>query len=67
MPGKGGLEVIKELKKEFPSVKIIAISGGNKGTANDLQAARDLGAIRIVKKPFLPREILEIVRQVFDA
>ena len=27
MPEKGGLEVIRELKQDFPSVKIIAVSG----------------------------------------
>ena len=30
MPGKDGLEVIKEIKKNYPGMKIIAVSGGGK-------------------------------------
>ncbi|HLC15607.1 MAG TPA: response regulator [Thermodesulfovibrionia bacterium] len=47
MPEKEGLETITELKKEFPDVKIIAISGGGqKGNLSFLTIAKHIGANR---------------------
>ena len=35
MPDKEGIATIRELKKEFPDIKIIAMSGGGRGGADD--------------------------------
>ena len=62
MPEKEGLETIIELKRDYPHVKIIAISGG--GAALDAQylpSAKALGADRTLEKPFEPREVIEAV------
>ena len=52
MPEKDGIETIQELKKDFPEIKIIAISGGGRLGPNDyLQLAKMLGAQRTLTKP----------------
>jgi CheY-like chemotaxis protein len=52
MPDKEGLETIRELRQEFPEVKIIAISGGGQiGSDQYLDVARKLGAACTLKKP----------------
>jgi PAS domain S-box-containing protein len=59
MPEKEGLEVVMELRtKQVPPVKIIAISGGGRGTtAENLHMAALLGAAKVLAKPF-PNEAL---------
>jgi DNA-binding NarL/FixJ family response regulator len=62
MPEKEGLETIMELQRDFPEVKIIAISGGDrKGTLDFLPMSRKLGASIALKKPFGVDDILNAV------
>jgi DNA-binding response OmpR family regulator len=63
MPLKDGLEVIMTLKKESPSVKLIAISGGGRVTANDyLAVAKKFGSHEALIKPFNNSELVEKVK-----
>ena len=55
MPNKEGLEIIREVKKKFPSVKIIAMSGGN---ISHLDCAELLGAVYTLSKPFSKDELI---------
>ena len=48
MPIKGGLETIRDLKRDFPQLHIIAISGY--GNDHEMQAARSLGADHVWPK-----------------
>lgn len=65
MPEKEGIETIKELRDEFPNVKIIAISGGGfLGGVDYLYIAEKLGALRTFRKPFNLQEMLEAIREV---
>jgi DNA-binding response OmpR family regulator len=58
MPEKEGLETILELQKDFPSVKIIAISGGGRiGPKDYLAMAHRFGAARTFSKPFALSDI----------
>jgi DNA-binding response OmpR family regulator len=59
MPEKEGIEVVIELRKHIPRVKIIAISGGGRANtaAEYLAMARGLGADLVLAKPF-PHEAL---------
>jgi DNA-binding response OmpR family regulator len=52
MPDQDGLETITQLRNDFPEVAIIAISGGYDGSGAMLSIARELGAARILEKPF---------------
>jgi DNA-binding NtrC family response regulator len=63
MPEKEGLETIGELHREFPTVKIIAMTG-KPGAGNILDVAKRLGAIKTIEKPFRPDEILRVVEEV---
>lgn len=66
MPEKEGLETIRELCREYPDVKIIAISGGSPKTEgfSSLQFAKGFGALRTLSKPFFREELLKLVREL---
>ncbi len=65
MPEQEGLETISILKKEFPDVKIVAISGGGRiGPEAYLPAARELGADLVFSKPFDVKEFVSAVREL---
>jgi len=63
MPEKGGIDLIMELKKKNPNVKVIAISGGGgiTGRFDYLPIAKLVGASQIIAKPF---QITDIRAQV---
>jgi CheY-like chemotaxis protein len=67
MPDGDGLEVISELKRTQPSVRIIAMSGGGRhlGAAECLKLATGLGAHGTLMKPFKREMLLEVVTQQF--
>ncbi len=65
MPEQEGLETITSMKKEYPKLKIIAISGGGRiGPEAYLPAAQELGAERVFSKPFDIRELAEAVKEL---
>jgi len=75
MPGKDGVGVIKEIRKESNSVKIIAVSGGGKlqparykpeaiATTVYLAAADSAGANATLTKPFNKDDLLRVVREL---
>ena len=65
MPDKEGLEIIRELKRNYPDVKIIAMSGGGAGTSEDyLSMAEKFGAQRILHKPFTMKDVLSAVSEL---
>ncbi len=60
-----GLELIAKLRRRFPNVKIIAISGGTRSSgAGALNAAKASGANRILAKPFRQKELLDLVDEL---
>ncbi len=66
MPGIEGIELIRDLRREQPEIKIIAISGGGRVDATQyLHMAEDLGADRVIIKPFDPQQILDTVDVLF--
>lgn len=69
MPEKEGIETIRELKEQFPAVKVIAISGGSRlaaphrsFTVRELSiVAGELGVAAVLQKPFDGAELLRSV------
>ena len=65
MPEKEGLETIMELRREFPGVHIIAMSGGFAHDAGlYLHMAERLGAARVLRKPFRVAELTTAIAEV---
>ncbi len=65
MPNKEGLEVIMDLVKETPRLKIIAMSGGGiMEPRTYLSLAEKLGADEIIEKPFRPADLLALVAKL---
>jgi len=63
MPDKEGLEIITELKHNYPDAKIIAMSGGGQVLASDyLIIAKSLGALTTISKPFTINDFLTTVK-----
>ncbi len=62
MPEKEGLETIDEIRRDYPDIKIIAISGGGRMDPREyLDIARRVGADRALMKPFDIRLLVETV------
>jgi DNA-binding NtrC family response regulator len=62
MPEKEGLETILEWKRDFPDVKIIAISGGGNIAPDDyLKYAKQFEAMYTLTKPIEREELLETI------
>ena len=66
MPEKDGIEVIMELRRDFPKLLIIAMSGNPAGM-NLLNITQKLGVARILEKPFQPGELLTTVEDVLKS
>ena len=67
MPEKEGLETIRELRKDFSHVKIMAISGGGKiDSENYLVIAKGFGADLTLNKPFSRQELLDSIKKLMN-
>ena len=65
MPEKEGLETIREMKRISSDLKIIAMSGGGKISAdNYLETAKIFGASRLIEKPFSQKQLLTYVEEL---
>lgn len=66
MPKKHGIDLIMEVKKIFPNLPIIAISGGGgvSGRFDYLEIAELLGANNILHKPFEAAELRDAVNNI---
>lgn len=66
MPESDGIEVICTVKEHNPDIKILAISGGGRISANDhLKIASQLGATGILAKPFSTEELICEINRLF--
>jgi two-component system response regulator AtoC len=61
MPKFNGLDVLQEVKKKFPKIKVIIVTG-YKSVETAAEATR-LGASGYIVKPFKSQEILETVKR----
>jgi CheY-like chemotaxis protein len=68
MPNKDGIGMIIDLKKEFPDVKIIAMSGGGLNKPEGyLKGAKKLGAACTLTKPIDRNEMLGAIKDVLKS
>src|SRR5712691_10325271 len=69
MPGLDGLELIRRIRTQRSSVRIIAISAGWRQTSSAeapdvLADARQLGAHATLRKPIKPVDLIDTVRRL---
>ncbi|MGD9713833.1 MAG: response regulator [Thermomicrobiales bacterium] len=66
MPEVDGLEVILAVRRDYPGVAVIAMSGGSARfpSADALHTARTLGAHAILPKPFNATHLREVIADV---
>lgn len=64
MPGKEGLETIRELRQMNPDVAIMAVSGGGIVPPDIyLNLAKKLGADTTVEKPFVLKHMIRLIKK----
>ncbi len=64
MPGKDGITVLKELKKKWPSLQVIILTGY--GTVHSAFTGLELGAYDYVAKPLQLSDLEEKIGQAFQ-
>ena len=65
MPEVDGIGVIAQARRDFPHVRILAISGGGAvAREQTLDIALRLGATRTLTKPFEREELMAVVREL---
>jgi DNA-binding NtrC family response regulator len=64
MPGMSGIEILKEIKKKFPLVQVIMLTGvPTVGSASD---SLKLGAINYLIKPVEIEELLQKIKEAYE-
>ena len=61
MPGMGGLEVLEKVKKDFPRLEVIILTGH--GSDEEEREAERLGAFAYLQKPVDFNDLMEVVAQ----
>ncbi len=65
MPGTDGFETIAQFRARWPTMKIVAMSGGGQVVrGNYLGLATKFGADATVRKPFDPVELLKTLEEL---
>lgn len=64
MPDRDGVETMMALRRRYPELRVIAMSGGGSRGNLDLGVARKLGASATIAKPFEPAELVELVTEI---
>lgn len=62
MPGKDGIEVLKEIKSIHPIAKVVMAS--SVGTSEHLKRALENGAYDFIQKPIKPEAIFNLIEKV---
>ena len=65
LPRRSGLDVLSELRenRRVPAVATVVLTA----QPDYAERARELGADRVISKPFLPDDLAEAVREVLEA
>lgn len=63
MPKKNGIELIAEVRQDYPGIKIIVITGGDEKypASSYMRVSKGMGADYVLSKPFRNKELLKAV------
>jgi DNA-binding NtrC family response regulator len=64
MPGMDGMEVLNRIKKDYPDILVIMITGYS--TVQSAVQAMKLGAFDYIPKPFTPDEVQVVVEKALE-
>lgn len=64
MPGIGGLEVLRRVRKTYPDVQVIMLTGH--GSEKDQKEARRLGAFEYLQKPTEMDKLVETIKKAYQ-
>lgn len=64
MPGKSGMDVLGNIRKTNPDVRVIIVTAH--GTIEYAVEALKMGACDFMEKPFVPDKLRELVKRVLD-
>lgn len=64
MPGRDGISLMEELKKRFPLIPIVIMSGYP--TQEIISESGSKGATRFIAKPFTPDELIDVINEVIN-
>jgi DNA-binding NtrC family response regulator len=64
MPGIKGLDVLKHIKREYPAIQVLLLSG-NLSTTDGAEGMR-LGAFEYLFKPLSINELIETVKKAME-
>ncbi|GAB1482541.1 hypothetical protein MASR2M78_13570 [Treponema sp.] len=67
LPGRGGLDLLMEIRRDFPALPVVVMSGKVKTNTLPFQnLARQFGAGQILSKPFTSEELVSAVESVLQ-
>jgi CheY-like chemotaxis protein len=64
MPGIGGIEVLRRLKRTHPKIEVIILTGH--GSEHEEQMAAELGAFAYLKKPVNIELLAQVMREAYQ-
>ena len=64
LKGIGGLEVLKEIREQYPHRPVILVTGYREEMASAIEAALEIGAYTCLYKPFEIEELLQLLTEV---
>jgi CheY-like chemotaxis protein len=69
MPNKNGMELIADIRRDYPGIKIVVVSGGDEkfSASSYLRASKNMGADHVLSKPFRNQELLKVIDEVLAA
>jgi two-component system response regulator CpxR len=65
MPGIDGIEVLRRLKRDYPKVEVIILTGH--GSERDKESCMQLGAFAYLEKPVDIDRLSEVMKEAYDS
>ena len=65
MPGISGMEVLRKVKKAYPGIQVVILSGH--GTDEHEEQTKRLGAYAYLQKPVALDRLAKILREAFES